>query len=371
MPPPTAPERLTVVVLCRNEADHIEACLQSLVDSDFDFADRGEIVVVDGRSEDGTRAKVAAFANRFPYVRLVDNPAKVTPAAFNLGIQHSRSDAILFVGAHATYASDYVRRCFEGLQANPEADVMGGLLGVKTDGTAWSEAISVATTHRVVTGNASHRTSVADSKIRRVDAVFGGCFRIRVFEKHGMFHPRLTRAQDREYFRRLKRADATVLLDPTIRCNYKPRGTFASYVQWSFRGAYWLEIAHRFVDTPLRSLRNFLPAGLLANVVLLLLVSAASGLGSATAVLTMPLLLYALLICGFAVQQAWRTGNPNVGLILAALVPAIHLSYGGGTIVGFCHRLIRGDDVSAPPALVRANASTEPSSIHSAPQRVA
>ena len=48
-----SPPFVSVIVPCRNEAPHIEACLESIRASTYP-EDAVEIIVVDGSSDDGT-----------------------------------------------------------------------------------------------------------------------------------------------------------------------------------------------------------------------------------------------------------------------------------------------------------------------------
>lgn len=69
---------VTVLVPCRNEADFIERCLTSILSNGYP-ADRLGVLVVDGRSEDGTRSVLGAYAQRHACVRVIDNPGRTTP----------------------------------------------------------------------------------------------------------------------------------------------------------------------------------------------------------------------------------------------------------------------------------------------------
>ena len=78
--------RIAVLVPCRNEAAFIGACLDSLTRGDFP-KDRLEVLVVDGMSDDGTRAVVAEQTASDETIRLIDNPQRTAPAAMNIGIR--------------------------------------------------------------------------------------------------------------------------------------------------------------------------------------------------------------------------------------------------------------------------------------------
>ena len=101
---------VSVVIPTYNEEKHISRCLDSNIASDFP-KNMLEILVVDGMSTDRTREIVKQFSQDYPYIRLIDNPNRFTPFAFNLGIKNAKNEIILIMGAHSTYSEDYISKC--------------------------------------------------------------------------------------------------------------------------------------------------------------------------------------------------------------------------------------------------------------------
>src|SRR5213593_3464626 len=83
--PMSPPPFVSIVVPCRNEAEYVRPLLDSILANEYP-RDRLEVLIVDGMSDDGTRAVVAGYASRYPVIRLLDNPKRITPCALNLGI---------------------------------------------------------------------------------------------------------------------------------------------------------------------------------------------------------------------------------------------------------------------------------------------
>jgi len=73
----------------RNEAEFIAASLTAVLEQDYP-PDRMEVLVVDGMSDDGTRAIVADVSSRYPdvSVSLLDNPRRITSGS---GVQGATS----------------------------------------------------------------------------------------------------------------------------------------------------------------------------------------------------------------------------------------------------------------------------------------
>jgi glycosyltransferase involved in cell wall biosynthesis len=98
---------VSAVVPCLNERQFIDACLDSILANDYPEG-HVEVLVVDGRSTDGTRSLVEKYVQQWhPRVQLLDNPRGIIPAAMNIGIQHAKGDVIVKMDAHARYKHNY------------------------------------------------------------------------------------------------------------------------------------------------------------------------------------------------------------------------------------------------------------------------
>ncbi len=91
---------VSVIVPVLNEAPYIENMLNSVLSQNCENFDM-ELLVVDGGSTDGTREKIAKLQQQNNAIRLIHNDRKITPAAFNKGIEHARGDYIAILGATA------------------------------------------------------------------------------------------------------------------------------------------------------------------------------------------------------------------------------------------------------------------------------
>ena len=74
---------VSIIVPCRNEGNFIEACLDSVCVSDYP-QDQLEVLVVDGMSEDGTRTVIEEYAQRYSFIRILENPNKITQSYIKL-----------------------------------------------------------------------------------------------------------------------------------------------------------------------------------------------------------------------------------------------------------------------------------------------
>src|SRR3954454_20654070 len=85
---------LSVVIPCWNEAGFVAAFLDSVLANDYP-ADRMEVLLVDGMSDDGTREIVREYATRDSRLQMIDNPGHSKPLALNLGIIQAKGEIII------------------------------------------------------------------------------------------------------------------------------------------------------------------------------------------------------------------------------------------------------------------------------------
>jgi len=98
---------VSIVVPCRNEATSLARSVQSILASNYP-PDRMEVIVADGMSQDGSRALLDQLAAGDARLRILENPARITPTALNRAIEAAHGDFILRIDAHSVIAPDYI-----------------------------------------------------------------------------------------------------------------------------------------------------------------------------------------------------------------------------------------------------------------------
>jgi succinoglycan biosynthesis protein ExoA len=257
---------VSVIVPCRNERDHIEACVSSILRQEalnVEF----EIVVADGMSDDGTREILQRLANEHPSLRLVDNAARIPSTGLNAAIRAARGRIIIRMDAHTEYAPDYVRQCI-GVLEETGADNVGGPWVAQGD-RYLSRAIAAAFQSPFAVGGARGHAVEYHGE---VDTVYLGCWRREVFDRIGLFDEQLVRNQDDEFNLRLTRAGGKVWQSPRIRSWYKPRSSLAALFKQYLQYGYWKVRVIQKHKLP-ASFRHLVPGSFLFSLVLLLLVS--------------------------------------------------------------------------------------------------
>ena len=330
----------TCVVLCRNEALFIERCIMSLVANRQQYPNL-EILVVDGLSDDGTREIVQRLAGVVPEVRMVDNPRRTTPAAFNTGILAARGSIILPIGAHSTYPPHYCATLITALQES-QADNVGGHCRTIPANDGWqARGIALALGHPLGVGNALFR--LKPTTARWVDTVPFGCYRRELFDRLGLFDEELLRNQDDEFNHRLRSAGGRILLVPDVEVDYVARGTYGQLRRMFWQYGVYKPLAAAKVGS-LPTIRQLVPPAFVAALVALT-VLALLPTGTEWPLLTL-VVVYCLAVGSQAVRLVSREGvGAAAGFMLA--VPVMHVMYGAGWLVGAL-RLLRRGGVNRP-----------------------
>jgi succinoglycan biosynthesis protein ExoA len=265
---------VSVVVPCRNEIRHIRAFLDSVLRQELGQIDM-EVLIADGRSDDGTRLVLGEFEKRFAALRVLDNPEQIVSTALNRAIREAKGEIIICMIVHTIYAPDYVRSCVEVLQET-KADNVGGPALTRAEGYI-AQAIAHAFHTPFARGGAKFRDPRYEGPVETVPY---GCWRKSTLERIGPFDEKLVRSEDFELNVRIVSCGGTVWQSPKITSWYWPRASMSGLFRQYFQYGFWKVAVIRKHGRP-ASWRNLMPGScLLVGVVLLLCVAGANILGS-------------------------------------------------------------------------------------------
>ena len=96
-------KKISIIIPAYNEEKHIEKCLQSLSNQDYD---NYEIIVVDDGSTDLTKEIVKRFKN----VKLKKQEHKGPGTARNFGAKSSKGEILVFVDSDMIFPTDYLTK---------------------------------------------------------------------------------------------------------------------------------------------------------------------------------------------------------------------------------------------------------------------
>lgn len=320
--------RLSVICPIYNEEKYIVTFLDSVLQQDF-CRDDMEVLLVDGMSCDKTRLIISQYIDKYPFLRLLDNPERTAPCAMNVGIKEAKGDIIIRLDAHALYPYNYFTTLVSKLY-ELNADNIGCVLNTDVlNKTPKTLAIREVLSNKFGVGNSSFRTGVTSAC--EVDTVPFGCWRREVFQKYGFYDKRLVRNQDIELNKRIKRGGGHIFIIPDISCTYLARETFKALAKNNYGNGKWniLTVYYTKYFSSL-SVRHFIP---LAFVLSLLLPVVLMPLNLWFGVLSLMSLGAYLVTLGGVSFTIWKTKRLNVFYLLMSFL-TLHLSYGWGSLMG-------------------------------------
>src|SRR5215212_4206047 len=188
---------LSVVIASRNEVATIGELLRDLADQSY--PESFEVVVADGLSNDGTREVLAKFQTLdLPYrLRVVDNPARTIPHAWNAAIAEACGKYIIPLGSHTRLPSDYLESIVNALR-EPGRDVVGPTTRMGPGAsTNLAKEIALALNTKLGTGGTVGRGNVREPT--RVDHAVWHCYRREVWEAIGGYDEGLLTNEDFDF----------------------------------------------------------------------------------------------------------------------------------------------------------------------------
>jgi glycosyltransferase involved in cell wall biosynthesis len=295
---------VSVIIPTYREAANIERTLASIRDQTY--AKVVEVLVIDGGSDDRTRALAAAGG-----ARVLDNPHRIQAAALNVGIAEAVGDVIVRVDGHCTIADDYVERCVAALERTGAAMVGGAMTPVTS--TGWPGAIALAMASPAGAGPARFHGS---GEAGWVDTVYLGAYRRSEAVAVGGYATDVGVNEDAEFALRMAPWGG-VWFDPSIRSRYVPRRSLHEVARQFWR------YGRSRAATVRRHPASFAPRQLAAPLLVL---------GLCSPWRRQVLAAYLALVTAETVRQAASVGRE--GALVAAVLPAMHLPWGAGFLVG-------------------------------------
>jgi glycosyltransferase involved in cell wall biosynthesis len=332
---------VSIVVPCRNERDHIETCIQSILRQETPCGGF-ELIIADGMSDDGTREILTRLAAEDARLRIIDNRGRITPCGMNAGIHEARGRYIAIMGAHTEYAPDYVRRCIDLLEEHPEVCCAGGPIGSQGR-SMFGQAVAAAMSHPVGVGNAKHRFPDYEGYAE------GACFpmfRREIFDQVGLYDENLVHNQDDDFNYRVARNGGKIFISPRAWSSYCVREAPLQLFRQYFQYGYWRVAVLRKHRLP-ASMRQVVPVTFFTLMFVLLVVGLflpgwwgliTAGVPVAYAVM--------LIIAGAGVARKRRV---RVGLMFPIAAAMMHLAYAAGFAWGVINgRSQRPSSASSP-----------------------
>lgn len=251
---------VSVVIPCRNEVKAIRNTVQAILQSTYPNV---EVLVVDGMSEDGTRDVLRELEAEDARVRMIDNPNKLTPFAFNLGVQNCRGEYVQIVGSRNILADDYLTILVDALESHPQVDCVGGDYQHVSDSKG-GQYLARAMESKFGVGMGNYRTMQKDML---VDTVGVPMYRRGIFTEVGLFDEALTRNQDDDFNFRLTKRGKKIMYVHSAKTTYLVRASLKKAFHQFFQYGYFKVFVNR-KHKRVTTLRQMIPPLFVAALVI-------------------------------------------------------------------------------------------------------
>jgi len=337
---------VSVLIPVLNEERHLAAAVAAMRKQEVDGTI--ELLFIDGRSEDASRAILEEISAQDPRIRVLDNPARRTAAGLNVGLRAARGTYIARMDAHAYYPERYLQRGMDRLRRGDGVVwVTGPQIPVGEGG--WSRRVALALTSWIGRGGQSDKwpgaaDGAADDEFPLTTSVFTGVWARDYVDQIGGWDEGWPVNQDSEMAARVLARGDRIVCRTDMGAVYVPRNTL-----WGLGrqyGRYGFYRAKTFLRHP-----SSLPKSrwLSVGVVLAFLGSlvparivnrpARAGVG-----------LYLTTLGAIAFRARGRAARDTP--FLPVVFAVMHVSWGAGFLASLARNLRRMQEIRAWPAPV-------------------
>lgn len=345
---------VSVIMPVRNEERYIALSLGAVLHQDYP-AERLEVLVADGASDDATRSIIAALPGA-DQVRVIANPERTQADGMNLALREARGAVVVRVDGHTVIEPDYVRMCVAELARTDAQNVGGGMQMVGV--TETGKAIAAACRSPFAVPTAFHTSAHGQF----TDTVYLGAWPRWVFDRVGEFDARMVPNEDYELNYRIRQAGGRIYLSPNIHSHYFGRQTLGALALQYGRYGRGKVSTLRKSPASMRPRQLVAPAFVAALAVgaSLALVGLAMGQRSIAGAWGALVLAYVVLALGFALAAALRAGWALFWRIALAFA-VMHLAWGAGFWAGLLRvpARVAVDPTPHAPEMAPANTRAE------------
>lgn len=322
---------LSIICPTFNEEKYISKTIHSFLKQKYHSFEL-EILICDGMSTDSTRSIVEELSKKNPLIRLLDNPNRKTPFAFNIGLKAAKGEYIAILGAHTEYDDDYLQVCYDEVLKYKAVGASGRII-TKCVENNWQaklcEAVSLSSF-----GVSSGSFRVA--KEGYVHTIGYPVFRKQVLIDLGGYNEQLYRNQDNDMNQRIIDAGHTLYLTWKTKCYYRPPEKIKNLLKYAYNNGFW-NAKSFFIHRKSMRIHHFVPFLFISFICILIVLSIAEFFinnSYYSLVALISILLFHLSI-GFIAALFAKKSNILLNLFLLPIIfLSFHFCYGWGTANG-------------------------------------
>lgn len=213
-------KKVSIIIPILNEEKYIDKCIESILKQDYPREDM-EAILIDGESQDNTLKIINEYIEKYPFIKVLNNPHKTVQYALNIGINGAVGKYIVRMDAHAEYANDYVSKCIEYLEKTKANNVGGPMIAKGKDDV--QKVVAAAYHSPFALGGGKFHIEGFEGY---ADTVFLGAFERQYLLDMGLYDERLPRSEDDDLNFRIAESGGKIYITPQIKSIYYPRNSY-------------------------------------------------------------------------------------------------------------------------------------------------
>lgn len=327
---------VSIIIPILNEREHIEKCVESVINSTYGISDM-ELILVDGGSDDGTLAILSGLSKKHSFIKVLHNEKRMIGAGINIGINNSKGKYIVRLDAHAIFPTGYINKLLEAIKAADQevVNIGGALSTLPSEDDLIGNSIAIALSSRVGVGNSPFRVGkINESKF--VSTVPFGIYRREVFKELGLFNENVPRSEDLELSQRIIYSGRKILMIPDVGATYFSRGSISSFIKQQFDNGRCVTKEHR--DTvSFYKIRHIIPLLFVLYLMILSIFQLDFAIGpnnTLDLIISLPFYAYCLIIFSMGLFHMLKESKLFYHLLIPFALLCLHLSYGIGSLYG-------------------------------------
>lgn len=317
---------VSVLMPVHNEAASVAGAVSSVLQQTHQDL---EVLVVDGRSSDDTRAIVEAIAD--PRVRLLDNPGISIPCGLNVGLRGACGEFVARVDAHARVNPEYIALALGHLAQDPDLAAVGGRRHTEAT-TPVGRAIGLALSSPFGVGDSINHYA---TRAQRTDHASFGVYRTDVARNVGGWDEGLPANEDVDFDFRILDEGFGILYEPAMEIHWQVRETLPDLAhQYRRYGRGKGAMVRKNGPSAVR-LRHLAPPALVVDL----------GLAGIATLIGRPRIALGLTapyaaVLAYATARTRRAAHSADASVMAfpAALATMHLSWGRGFLEGLAGR---------------------------------
>lgn len=337
---------VSVCVIAYNEVEYLEDLFNDINNQTYDHS-KIELILVDNGSTDSTLKAMNNFAdnNDFYSTKVISRERGNQAQGWNTAFLNTKGDIIIKIDAHGKIPNNFIENNVDVILQG-ENVCGGGRPNLPAKDAPWDNTLLIA--EECMFGGSFAKYRNKQEKKEYINSIFNGAYRKQVLACVGGFNEALGRTEDNEFHRRITQAGYKICCSPDIVSYQYIRSSLIGMIKQKYANGYWIGLTVKKYPACL-SLFHFVP---FVFVLSLIICSIVCGLGFPW--LLQILIAFYLLFDGYITYNAFSGDKKYLHMALLPLIfPALHISYGIGTLVGILHPNISKADLRKANRMIK------------------